>query len=73
MEQRYNILSKSQEADTMRRDYITPSFCEVKMDKTLQRVECSGPENGGDDSGEDDFKYTAPGDRGGLDEDPFAF
>ncbi len=72
MEQKYNILSDSQKADTMRRDYITPSFCEVKMDKTLQRVECSTSE-GGDDSGGDDFKYTAPGDRGGLDEDPFAF
>ncbi len=68
MEQRYNILSKSQEADTMRRDYITPSFCEVKMDKNLQRVECSEGSNEGDD-----FKYTAPGGRGGLDEDPFAF
>ena len=49
MEQRYNILSKSQEADTMRRDYITPSFCEVKMDKNLQRVECSEEGGGGND------------------------
>ncbi|MCR5696148.1 MAG: hypothetical protein K6G73_04120 [Marinilabiliaceae bacterium] len=71
MEQKYNILSDSQKADTMRRDYITPSFCEVKMDKTLQRIECSGGDS--DDGGDDDFKYTAPGDRGGLDEDPFAF
>ena len=73
MEQKYNILSDSQKADTMRRDYITPSFCEVKMDKTLQRVECSGPENGGGDTGGDDDRYIAPGGRGGLDEDPFAF
>ena len=72
MEQKYNILSDSQKADTMRRDYITPSFCEVKMDKTLQRVECSTPEDLGGGGGGDD-RYTAPGDRGGLDEDPFAF
>lgn len=72
MEQKYNILSDSQKADTMRRDYITPSFCEVKMDKTLQRVECSGPGDSGDGGGGDD-RYIAPGDRGGLDEDPFAF
>ncbi len=71
MEQRYNILSKSQEADTMRRDYITPSFCEVKMDKTLEALtESSGEESGG---GGDDDRYIAPGGRGGLDEDPFAF
>ncbi len=69
MEQKYNILSDSQKADTMRRDYITPSFCEVKMDKTLQRVECSDAGGGVND----DDRYIAPGDRGGLDEDPFAF
>lgn len=70
MEQRYNILSKSQEADTMRRDYITPSFCEVKMDKTLEALTDS---ESNEEGGGDDFKYTAPGGRGGLDEDPFAF